>query len=137
MHVAHRLELSERRCRRCSCCHSRHLRRRGAILIVVMVVLLITGLVASQTLQMLWNVASQDRQRVRIAQARELVELGRLMLEQGVVPASGEVTVDVAGVPGTVRFQPMSAADVVSYRIVAEYGEPGPNQAVASWEEGK
>ena len=111
--------------------------RRGAILIMVMVVLVITGLLASQTLQLLWNSAAQDRVRTGILQAHELVELGRLMLEQKVVPESGQVSLDVAGVPGRIRFQPMNAAGRVGYRIVAEYGEPGPNQVVATWEEGK
>ena len=111
--------------------------RRGAILIVVMVVLLVTGLVASQTLQLLWTGAAQDRLRGRVAQARELVELGRMMLEQGVVPESGQVSLDVAGIPGRIRFQPQAAPDQTRYRIVAEYGEPGPNQVVATWEEGK
>ena len=111
--------------------------RRGAILIVVMVVLLITGLVASQTLQLLWNSAAQDRLRGRVAQARELVELGKMMIEQGIVPESGEVSLDVAGIPGRIRFQPEATSEQMGYRIVAEYGESGPNQVVATWEEGK
>lgn len=117
--------------------------RRGSILIMVMAVLLITGLIASQTIELLWTTSKNDRQRERLLQAREMVELGKIMLEQGVVPEGGAAAVEVDGVPGKITFQSLNGAENASsaetrrFRIVAEYGGGNGNRAVATWETGQ
>ena len=55
---------------------------RGSVLICVMVVLLIVGLLISQTLQTLLLVRRGDDARQQLRQARELVELGEIVLRQ-------------------------------------------------------
>ncbi len=56
--------------------------RQGAVLICVMVVLLIVGLLISQTLQTLLLVRRGDEGREQLRQARELIELGEIVLRQ-------------------------------------------------------
>ena len=61
---------------------------RGSVLICVMVVLLIVGLLISQTLQTLLLVRRGDDTRAHLRQARELVELGKIILQQNPVAKS-------------------------------------------------
>lgn len=110
-------------------------------MIAVMVVLLITGLLASQTIQLLSTAARACRQRERIRQARELVELGRELAEQGVVPESRRFKIDVQGVPAEIAYEPLVVGDRAvqssEFRIQVVYGEVGKNQEVASGESRK
>ncbi len=114
-------------------------RQRGSILIVVMIVLLVSGLLATQTLQLLWAAKQAHRQSDQIQQARQLVELGLAVAEQGRVPESGTLLIDVDGVPGSITFQPLSDDGSLPikqprYRIIAVYGHNGKNQATATGE---
>ena len=70
--------------RRAHCFNSRfHLQqRRAAILICVLVVLLIVGLLTTQTLQTLMLLRRGDTQRQQLRQARELIELGKMVAQQ-------------------------------------------------------
>ncbi len=66
----------------CAGCIGKCPRRRAAILICVLVVLLIVGLLTSQTLQTLLLSRRSDGQRQRLRQARELLELGQMIVGQ-------------------------------------------------------
>ena len=57
-------------------------RQRGAIVVCVLVVLLIVGMLAAQTIQTSLLMRRGDAERSQLRQARELVELGRLALPQ-------------------------------------------------------
>lgn len=70
-------------------------RRRGAVLIFVMVLLLIVGLLASQSMQTLLLIRRGDDQREQVLQAREVLELGAMVLQQSTaqtLPAESLVT---------------------------------------------
>lgn len=70
-------------------------RRRGAVLIFVMVLLLIVGLLASQSMQTLLLIRRGDDQRQQVLQAREVLELGAIVLQQSTtqtLPADSLVT---------------------------------------------
>ncbi|MEO8268853.1 MAG: hypothetical protein ABI557_03975, partial [Aureliella sp.] len=56
--------------------------RRGALIVCVLILLLIIGLMISQTVQTLMLVRRGEAVRQRLRQARELVELGELVLRQ-------------------------------------------------------
>ena len=72
-------------------------RRSGAVLICVLVVLLIVGLISAQTIQTLLMIRRSDAARSRLRQAQELVELGRIVVQQhgaAALPESVEVALD-------------------------------------------
>ena len=128
-------------------------RRRGAIVVCVLVVLLIVGMLAAQTIQASLVVRRGDAERSRLRQARELVELGRLAMQQSSrdVPVSdapvkdmsvgewnilvdtrsqfaGSVAVQAAGGRGAGRGR---------YRIVARFPAGNLGEVTATWESGR
>ena len=56
--------------------------RRGGLIVCVLVLLMIIGLMMSQTVQTLMLLRHGDALRQRLRQAHELVELGELVLQQ-------------------------------------------------------
>ncbi len=103
-------------------------RRSGGVLICVLVVLLIVGLLISQTVQTLLLVRRSDDQREQLRQARELIELGQIVLRQSdyqlpdaelIVPSAGENQM------GRIAFTRIDSSDstnsqvriTVNYRI--------------------
>jgi hypothetical protein len=108
--------------------------RLGSVMIIVLMILLITGLLAAQTFQLLARTAQGSRYRQRVLQARELAELGRWMVEQGLAPESGELALDVDGVAGKIRFLRLSSEESLDFRIVAEYGNEDSQLVVATSE---
>lgn len=94
---------------------------RGSVLISVMVVLLIVGLLISQTLQTLLLVRRGDDARANLRQARELVELGKIVLQQN--PAARRIAEVHCGVKshdkshlnrsdsGSIDFEQLSSVD--------------------------
>ena len=95
-------------------------KRRGAVLVCVMVVLLIVGLSSSQTIQTLLIVRRADHQRSGLRQARELAELGRMAVVRAHVPKNGVLELEVDGNEGVIRFEEISATDRLRYRIIAQ-----------------
>ena len=52
-------------------------KRKGTAVFVLMVVLLIVGLLVQQAVRTLWTFRRSQQQQLRIAQARELLEIGK------------------------------------------------------------
>lgn len=121
-------------------------KRRAAILICVLVVLLIVGAMGAQTIQTLLIVRQADRARSNFRQAQELVELGRLTLAQGRFPDDGQIDLTVDGVPAIIKLtqlavpppspetQEADQASQARYRILAIYAYGSAKEVTATWE---
>lgn len=110
--------------------------RRAAILICVLVVLLIVGLLTSQTLQALMLSRRADRQRQQLVQARELLELGQMIARKQadkltdkelVVPLSAEPPLS-AGIAFS-RLSPDQSPTLVRIRVRYPLGQPNEGTA--------
>ncbi len=89
--------------------------RRAAVLICVMVLLLITGLIMHQTLQALLLVRRGDARHFELRQARELVELGKMVVErQQSEAASGETPAENTEIVDDRVTRPMQQPLIVS-----------------------
>ncbi len=60
-------------------------RRKGTAVFVLMVVLLIVGLLVQQSVRTLWTFRRSQQQQLQIAQARELLEIGK-QLDKSIGP---------------------------------------------------
>lgn len=112
-------------------------RRPAAVLVCVLVVLLIVGLLSTQTIQTLLIVRRSDMQRKRLRQARELVELGQSVSRQHADNRSAgrefSVVVDrTLGLSGTVLIEPQPQDGSHLIRIVAKYPAGSDSEVVAS-----
>lgn len=111
----------------------KHAMRRGGVLVSVLVVLLLVGMLSAQAFQTLSAARRGDQQRLQIRQARELVELGRVIAVDGKtlnasnrivqfdVPVDGEsigsLSVQFVDAPeGEARFQVMAKYPVGASR---------------------
>ncbi len=61
---------------------NRALRKRGSLIVAVLVVLFLVVLMSTQTFQTLWLVRRGDSQQSALRQARELIELGKMIHRQ-------------------------------------------------------
>ncbi|MCA9131614.1 MAG: hypothetical protein KDA45_00595 [Planctomycetales bacterium] len=119
-------------------------RRRGGVLVGVLVVLFLVGMLSSQTMQTLLLLRRGDSERKQLRQARELLELGQLWRNQSPGPLpQGEqlIALDDAGsVLGKMVFEPLSKGEVKAtkrYRIVVEYPSGTGSEVTVTWESGR
>ncbi len=130
--------------------HNSILRCRGGALIMVLIVLMVIGLIANQTNQLLVAYQSSDRQSRVAEQSRELIELGMIRARQSLKLDSSYVgetfEVDVldtlrAGTAsptilhGKVHIE-IRSSDVANslWRITATYPVGLPGESVVKWE---
>jgi type II secretory pathway pseudopilin PulG len=126
-------------------------KRRAAILVCVLVVLLIVGSLCAQTIQTLLMVRQADRQRGALQQARELIELGRMAIAQQRVEGDGTIELTVDGSPALIQIvqletteqpaaeatQETNTATPERYRIIATYSLGSAKEVTATWESPK
>jgi hypothetical protein len=123
-------------------------RQRGAIVVCVLVVLLIVGMLAAQTIQASLLVRRGDAERSQLRQARELVELGRLALQQSArdVPVSDipvgawNIVVDASRqFAGSIAVQAAGGrgAGQGRHRIVAKFPAGTQSEVTVTWENGR
>ncbi len=84
--------------------------RKGTAVFVLMVVLLIVGLLVQQSVRTLWTFRRSQQQQLQIAQARELLEIGK-QLDKSVGPdriqerAQSPIIVSVGNQFGRIELQ--------------------------------
>ena len=101
-------------------CDRQKRQRIGAVLVCVMVVLLLVGLISSQAIQTMLIVRQADHRRSGIRQARELIELGRMVQSAGDIPENGQVEVTVDGQRAVIHFESNGTGTSLSGRIVGQ-----------------
>ena len=120
--------------------------RRGALIVCVLVLLLIVGLLVSQTVQTLVLVRRGDAMRERLRQARELVELGEIVLRQdpaaeipsgAVLAALADSTGETSSLTaerGSISFTPVNSSqpNQVEIRITATFPMESSQQFTAT-----
>jgi type II secretory pathway component PulK len=124
------------------------LKRRGAIVVCVLVVLFIVGMLAAQSMQTSIVMRRGDAQHSQLRQARELVELGQIALAQRVadmadgetVAGEWEVALDdsslaVWTVAVTVVDGPQEVPS--QFRIVAKLPRGSKPEVTVTWENGR
>lgn len=111
--------------------------RRATVLICVMVVLLLVGMLSVQAMQSLVISRRSSSERAKLLQARELIELGRIVQRRSDatdVPNSFEVQLGQAGT-GNVRILLSDASrGSGNYRIEATFPTGEAGEVSASWE---
>lgn len=115
-------------------------RRRGGLLVCVLVVLLLVGLLAAQTMQTLMMVRKSDSRSSTLRQATELVELGRMSQRQATeLPPTRDISVSVDHTTeGLIRIQAWPVEQDRNtesrYRVVARFPTGTDREVTASWE---
>lgn len=115
--------------------------RRAGTLICVMVVLLIVGTLAAQTLQLATIISRKNSQQRMLRQAREVLELARAMpsrLDVG-EPVSIDLTDESDGdqLQALIKFikpSTESSPDAAETRIVVRYPADSPREVTVTWE---
>ncbi len=110
--------------------------RPGAILVCVLVVMLMVGLISAQTIQTLLILRRADSERSDLVQARELLELGKMAIQQNSIPPNGQFELAVDGRQATVQIEQIEAdqAETARYRIRASCSKNEVDVITVTWE---
>ncbi|MEM8734501.1 MAG: type II secretion system protein [Planctomycetota bacterium] len=129
---------------RCSGCRSRpahsgsHRRRRAATLVCVLIVLMLVGLLSAQAVQMMVSIRQADVRRSNLIQARELVELGRVVAEDDSKEQLKEREFEMSfsrGDRATVTVTKESETSTSEKtRVVVQYLVRGKQEVMATWQ---
>ena len=111
--------------------------RTGGVLMIVMVVMIVSALMASQGVRLMMLASSAHDGRMRSAQINELLELGRQRLADQAQPETFTVEVpsDNGQSPrvGQVTIEKKSDADA-SWRIRVRFPYNQPQEMTVTWE---
>ena len=122
---------------------SKRASRRGGVLVCVLVVLLLVGMLSAQAFQTLSAARRGDQQRLRLRQARELLELGRVIAVDGKTlnDSNREVQFDVPVDGENIGRLSVRLVDApegeTRYQVTAEYPAGANRGSIAtfnSWE---
>ena len=113
--------------------------RKGGVLVCVLVVLLLVGMLSAQAFQTLSAARRGDQQRQQIRQARELVELGRMVAVDGKTLNDSQrmiqldVSVDEESV-GSLTVQLVDAPEgEIRYQVTGKYPIGASREATATF----
>lgn len=111
--------------------------RHGSLLICVMVVLLLVGLVVTQTVQTMLVLRRSDESQSTLHQARELLEVGKLLADQ--VKQTEEFTIEVTREEsGLVLVElPTQVGEETRVRVTAKYPVGSDREVTVTWESRK
>lgn len=117
--------------------------RRAGTLICVMVVLLIVGTLAAQTLQLTTIVSRKNSQQRMLRQAREVIELAQSMQSKQALDVGEPISIEwIDGTDGD-QLQALieltdssteSSPDAAETRIVVRYPANSPREVTVTWE---
>lgn len=118
--------------------HRRQNRRekRGALLVCVLVVLLIVGLLTTQTVQTMLVIRRGDAQRSALRQAREVVELGKRIAANKSSASSESTSQEFEFVVQGDELAKLSITSAASgvIRIEAKFPAGSPTEVTVTWE---
>ena len=112
-------------------------KRRGGVLVMVLIIMVAVALLASQGLRLMMLSHQAHEQHWKSAQIGELIELGRLRLAQ--FEQSEAFTVEVPETSGSatrrghISIQPRTAG-AEGWRITIRYPYEHPNETTVTWE---